>query len=244
MAKLFLAFAFLSLLQAAGRAETPEEIAKKVTAAKDAYYAERDKADQALIELLTKKETTAKQAGDIKAIEAVRAESDAFRKEGKLPKLVPLTLYETAIKQAQTKLDNAFKQAIKAHTIADRLEDAKALQKQLETLLSSAPRREEDPFVVNSTWVRPGGEQKLLVLQRQGEKFSAKYSGPRVERIVTGTIKDQTIQWEGKDSKIIRGPADGDHTGKMSKDDKGWKIDFTWYRGGVKVGDFTQRLDE
>lgn len=246
MQKLLLAAAFLVFVSSILQAEEPaaDPIAAKITAAKDAYYAERDKAEQGLIVLLEKKETAAKQAGDLKAIEAVRAEAEAFRKDGKLPKLVPLTAYENAMNQAKTKLQAAYAAGIKSYALADKLEEAKALQKQLDAVLAVAPRREEDPFIVNSSWTRPGGEAKIVVLQRQGEKFIAKYTGNKTERLVTGTIKDRDIHWKGKDSKIIRGPADGDHDGKISKDEKGWKIDFTWYRGGEKVGSFTQRLDD
>jgi hypothetical protein len=246
MGKLLIVAAYLFLVQATSRAEEPaaDPITAKITAAKDAFYAERDKAEQALIVLLEKKEATAKQAGDIKTIEAVRAESEAFRNEGTIPKLVPLTTYDTAMNQARAKLENAYAAGIKAYTLADKITEAKELKKNLDEVLSvdKRPLPKEDPFQVNSVWVRP--DYKLVVTQRQGERFLARYTGKRHDRIVSGTYKNGEVRWYRKEAKILQGDPDADHIGKLSKDDKGWKINFTWYENGQKKGTFTHRLDK
>jgi len=141
MGKLLLAAACLFLIPTVSHAQepVPDPIAAKITAAKDAFYAERDKAEEVLLAALARKEAAAKQTGDIKTIETVRAETEAFRKEGTLPKSVPLTTYNTSMKTARTKLENVYLATIKTYTQADKIEEAKELQAELIKLQQAIP---------------------------------------------------------------------------------------------------------
>jgi hypothetical protein len=104
----------------------------KVRLAKDAYFADRDKAEDMLIALLDKRLEAAKKSGDLKTLEALQKEIDSFRAEGKLPKLVPTRDYESALKIARARYENALTSSIKSLTQAGNIDDAKAVSLQLE----------------------------------------------------------------------------------------------------------------
>jgi hypothetical protein len=248
MVKLLIAAVCLFLIQTAGRAEEPaaDPIVAKITAAKDTFYAERDKAEQALIVLLEKKEASAKQAGDLKVIEAVRAESDAFRKEGILPKLVPLTVYEAAMKLARTKLENNYLAAIKDYIKQDKLDEAKILQTALDEL-RAGPKKNlvpNDPFPAKSVWVsEQGGEDSsvLTVLQRKEDKFEGQITSQKVDRLIFGTVSNGKVSWDAKDVKALKGSKGPNNVGTFETDEKGPLIKLRWYGGG-KSGGSTYRL--
>jgi len=238
MGKLLLAAACLFLLQSASRADEPaaDPIAAKITAAKDAFYAERDKADEALIKLLEKKEATAKQAGDLKTLEAVRAELEVFRNEGSLPKLVPLTIYDSSLKSARTKLENVYLGAIKTYTQKDKLDEAKALQKELDEFRAPkavAEKPNADPLQPNSVWVaiENGAEvSRMTIKQRDKESFVAEVISTKLnsEKVVTGNIKEGKISWLAKDSKVVKGKAGANEEGELAKDPAGYVLNMTW----------------
>jgi len=103
----------------------------KVRIAKEAFYSDRDKAETALIGLLTRRLETAKKSGDLKTLEALQAELDTFRREGTLPKLVPIREYEIALKLARVKYENVMAAGVKTLTQSGSLEEAKELDQQL-----------------------------------------------------------------------------------------------------------------
>jgi hypothetical protein len=200
---LFFRFCFIFLsLYICGFALEPQqdEIAKKITAAKDTFYAERDKAEQTLIDALMRKEATAKQAGDLKSLEAVRAELDAFRKEGKLPKLVPLTTYEMAMKSARTKLENVYLAAIKTYTQNDKIEQAKGVQTLLEEFRNPGSKAKQgdapklDPLPLDS-------ENPLEISKPAESKTSA--PPPAIVRPAFGAdpLQANTV-WRGTDNTL------------------------------------------
>ena len=230
MCKLLLVAACLVFIQAASLAEEPmpDPIAAKITAAKDAYYAERDKADEALIKLLEKREAAAKQPGDLKALEAVRAEFEAFRKEGTLPKSVPIASYESSMKLSRIRLDSAFKSCIKDLIKSDRVEEAKEVQAQLETLVQ-AQYKNVDPFQQNTLWIGNFNmlDMGIQVTHRDGEKFKARFvHGPDVIRDVIGTIKEGRFIWLANDVKAIKGGQGADFSGTVLFDLQGPFIEY------------------
>jgi hypothetical protein len=135
-ALLLLSLSFIPLHQLLAADESPT--ASKVRIAKDLYYADRDKAEAALISALTRRLEAAKKSGDLKTLEALQTELDAFRSAATLPKLVPVRDYETALKVARTKYENVMAAGVKALTQAGSLEEAKALDQQLKDFQASA----------------------------------------------------------------------------------------------------------
>ena len=218
-------------------AEDEDPIAKKVAAAKETFYADRDKAEKQLLELMTRRENTAKQAGDLKNLEAIRAEIAAFRSEGTLPKIVSPKDYETAMKLAKTKLENAYTAGIKNYTQAEKLDEAKQIQSLLDELKAGAPAANakaefNDPFVPNSVWVNEKQTQFITVRERKNDTFTANYTtfvnGKRHSFNVKGTIKDGKFEWLGKDAIDTEGNDTKYHSsGVISKDPLGDRIDFS-----------------
>lgn len=127
---------FVPLNQLLAADESPT--ASKVRIAKDLYYADRDKAEASLISALTRRLEAAKKSGDLKTLEALQTELDAFRSTATLPKLVPVRDYETALKVARTKYENVMAAGIKVLTQAGSLEEAKALDQQLKNFQATA----------------------------------------------------------------------------------------------------------
>lgn len=146
---LLLTFSFFPCLALYAQEENPTQA--KVRVAKEAYYADRDKAEAALMGLLTRRLETAKKSGDLKTLEALQAELDAFRAEGTLPKLVPIRDYEIALKLARVKYENVMTAGVKALTQAGSLEEAKELDQKLKEFQTAsatpagAPGKEPGP---------------------------------------------------------------------------------------------------
>jgi hypothetical protein len=246
MMKLLLTITCLiSCCAAPAFAEDEDPIAKKVAAAKETFYADRDKAEKQLLELMTRRENTAKQAGDLKNLEAIRAEIAAFRSEGTLPKFVSPKDYEMAMKLAKTKLENAYTAGIKSYTQADKLDQAKELQKSLDELnqtskpVAAAP---QDFFQPKTSWTNDKRTIFLTVTERQGEDFKANYvmHTPQGKKRMTvnGKIKNGNISWDGKDAIEADGkPSIADVRGVLGKDENGNKIDLvkTLPRNGEKT---------
>jgi hypothetical protein len=227
----------------------------KITAAKDAFYAERDKAEQALIVLLEKKEAAAKQAGDLKALEAVRAELEAFRKEGKLPKSVPLTMYETAMKLARTKLQNIYLASIKSYTQKDEIDQAKELQAELERITKNQNPAVKSPISVvekegylpvGSVWENTEIQITLTVTENKDTKFRAMLDNKGKAKIfeLNGTVKDKTFTCLAKDIRVIQGDAVPDFFGTVTSDEKGPIIKISVRMSGSEKGHYDLRLTD
>lgn len=214
-------------------AQVDDPIAKKVGAAKETFYADRDKAEKQLLEALTRFENSFKQKGDLKSLETIRAEITAFRNEGTVPKIVPVREYETAMKLARAKLENAYLAGIKSYTQADKLDLAKELQKTLDEFKQSAkPAADpQDFFQPKTSWTNEKRTTFLTVTERKGDDFKANYlvyaGNSKTRMVVTGKIKNGTFLWEGKDAIDTDGkPSIMNVQGVLRKDEAGNKIDF------------------
>jgi hypothetical protein len=94
------------------------------------------------------------------------------------------------------------------------------------------------PFEPNSVW--SNGTWTLTVTKRKGETFEATYSFGENECAVTGTIKGNQISWNGTDVRKIRGTAGGaNHSGMITSNKDGDKIDLTWRNAQGRSGTLT-----
>lgn len=99
--------------------------------ARSTFRTEIDAARDEVLAALRKKEDDAKAAGDLKLVERIRAEADAFTSRGEVPTLVATRAYDEAIRKARLKFEDAFKIARKAYTQAGKIEEAKAVDVEL-----------------------------------------------------------------------------------------------------------------
>lgn len=76
-----------------------------------------------------------------------------------------------------------------------------------------------DPFQQSSVWVSQ--DIKLIVLDRNAEKFRAKLESNEWERILNGTIGNNKVTWLAKDVQPVKGGTGGDNFGTISKDELG-----------------------
>ncbi len=109
-----------------------DPITKKLDDAKGTFEQEQNKLRDELTGALKKKADEAKNAGDLKLLEHVRAEAEAWDTKGELPKMVSTRTYDEGVKKSRIKMEDAFKATIKEYTKADNIERAKATETELE----------------------------------------------------------------------------------------------------------------
>ncbi len=133
MTRLMLLVATSFLTFCYGMALTDDDsITKKFADAKSTFEQEQNKLRDDLTGALKKKADEAKSAGDLKLLERVRAEADAWETKGELPKVVSTRVYDEGVKKSRMKMEDGFKTAIKEYTKADNIDRAKAVETELD----------------------------------------------------------------------------------------------------------------
>ena len=98
-----------------------------------------------------------------------------------------------------------------------------------------------DSLQPGSVWVAEPGNSLFTILERQGERFKARFEVGRQVREVNGTIKDGRLRWLAGNVKAISGNPGGDNEGEI----RGDEVAMTWSNpGGPIRGRFTFRLKE
>jgi hypothetical protein len=219
---------------------------KKLAAAKELYDRAVEKARAGLLTDLKKKEGAAQKTGDLKTLEKVQAEAKAFEETGELPKAVPARGYESQVRTARVRLEDEYESAVKQYTKDGKVALAKAIQQELDEFKKSGPVAAvtaTDSFQPKTVWVDDNPRKVLTVTQRKGEMFTATLEiGDKIERVVTGTIRDGKISWMAKDVRVVRGSPGGDNHGTLATDKVGDRIDFVWRGDDGSNGTFSLRL--
>ncbi len=115
-------------------ASAEDAIGMRLTSAVGDFEKATEKARGNLVADLRKKVTAAKSAGDLRTLERLEAEAAAFEDKGELPKSVPIGGFQREMRQARTKLEDAYEAAVREYTQTDQHELAKATQQQLDDL--------------------------------------------------------------------------------------------------------------
>ena len=115
-----------------------DPIKNKLDTAKEEYDKEVDKVFEELLALLKQKQAAAKKAGNLQNLEQVEAEIDAFEKDEVLPRSVSTRAYEKAMGRVCKKMEDAYIIARKEYTQADKIDEAKALDRELEQFKASS----------------------------------------------------------------------------------------------------------
>jgi hypothetical protein len=106
-------------------------LVKARAAHKEAVEAAKD----GVLGYLKNKAEVARKAGDFDLLKQFQAEAEAFRKDGKLPKSVPVQAardYEKALKTAHAGMEASYKAALKQYTIDNKLALAEAVRGELD----------------------------------------------------------------------------------------------------------------
>src|SRR5579883_393360 len=106
------------------RADDVGTVKEKLYQAKKEYDGEVRKFRKSVTDWFDKRDTEARNAGDKKLVDQVKAERKAFEKSDEQPATMP-TAFQDQIKSARTKLDKAYTAAIKDYL---RLKEDKAAE--------------------------------------------------------------------------------------------------------------------
>jgi ribosome maturation factor RimP len=168
------------------QANAADPVRVRLDNAKDTYLDEIESQRKTLIEALDRKEESARNVGNKKLVDQVKAERSAFLDDGTLPKAVPTTTYTKSTKQAKDKVEAAFVAAVKDYLIAKKDSEADAVEQEKKDFLANPGRRGslDQLLAKNSTWTGkkhndpspkvPRGatfEVSLRITSRSGNRF-------------------------------------------------------------------------
>ena len=111
-------------------------IKARLNAAKQDFERASTLAHNAIVQLLKDKEAEAQKAGDLQLLEKLRSEEAAFESNDELPKLISTRMYTESIQKARKTLEDAYLAARKAYTQAGEIDDAKAIDNELQDFKS------------------------------------------------------------------------------------------------------------
>jgi dsDNA-binding SOS-regulon protein len=129
------------------RADDAEAVKEKLFQAKKDYGAEVQKFKKAITDLLDKREENARNKGDKKVLDQIKAERDAFEKTGEMPQIVPSSIREP-LRSARIKLNTAYSLAVKDLVRLKMDDAASATEKEQQEFLSSALAFGKKTFLV------------------------------------------------------------------------------------------------
>lgn len=114
-----------------------DSIPLNLAAAKQNYAVEIEGARIALLDLLKEKRLAVQKSGNLSQLEIVIEEEEAFESKGELPESVQTRTYAEANRKARKKLEEAYVEARKAYTQAGRIDEARAVDKELQDFTTS-----------------------------------------------------------------------------------------------------------
>jgi hypothetical protein len=109
-----------------------DAVGAKVEAAKGQYEKAVEKARNGLSAEIKRKADVAQKAGDLATMEKVLAEAKAFEDTGELPKSVSTKTYESQLRTARARLEEAYAAAVRQYTKDGKIALAKAVQQELD----------------------------------------------------------------------------------------------------------------
>ena len=128
------------VMNAVVAADPEEAIKARLNKAKADFDAEFLKAKTDLIAQLDLKLESATKAGELALVKKLRAEREDFAEKGEMPKSVPTKDFNAAGKKAFDRMAAAFVQARKEYTQASKIEEAEAVDKELDEFVKSGGR--------------------------------------------------------------------------------------------------------
>jgi len=133
-----------------------DPIAAKLLVARQDYKAILEKAKSNLMSELRRKQEAVQATGDLKTLEKLQAETEAFWSRDELPKSVPVRVYQSQMRTATARLEEALTAGVRRYTMDGKLTQAKAIQQELDALKSpggAVPSvAEPDLKLLQGTW--------------------------------------------------------------------------------------------
>lgn len=130
MPALRISFATLLVCTSLAIAQSPDPIKAKLDKAQDVYLKEMTDYRQSVLDHFEEREAVARKAGNKKAVDQVKAEREAFEKNGQLPQVVAAT-FKPKSASIRAKLEAAYTVAVKEYTKEKLDKEAAAVEKSL-----------------------------------------------------------------------------------------------------------------
>lgn len=127
------------------RGDDPDPVTAAYQKAKDAHQKELERLRKELLDALQKREDAARNDGNKKLVDQVKAEREAFEAGGALPKIVPTTGYRAGVKSANAGMLAAYKDAVKGYVKAKLDDKAAAAEAELKEFEKDAGLAKEPP---------------------------------------------------------------------------------------------------
>jgi hypothetical protein len=201
--------------------DEPDPIKDSLEEAKATFQSELEKLRSQLLENLDKAEEKARQSGNKKLVDQIKAERAVFEKEGKLPRAVATSDYQQKKSKARATLVAAYLSAVTAYSRAKMDARAEAVESERKRFEQDLPL---DAFQPGSVWRGKtditviGTTEKhstaatLIVLERNGSSFKARFEDGTAIREIRGTIDKGAIGWRATNVTAIQG-GQGHNTG-------------------------------
>jgi hypothetical protein len=193
------------------QATAADPVRVRLDNAKDTYLDEIESQRKTLIEALDRKEESARNVGNKKLVDQVKAERSAFLDEGTLPKAVRTTTYTKSTKLAKDKVEAAFVAAIKEYLMAKKDPEADAVEQEKKDFLANPGRGGslDQLLVKDSTWAGkkhnepspkvPRGatfEVSLKITNRTANRFQGMFKlGEKNTVSVEGKVDGNTVEF-------------------------------------------------
>jgi uncharacterized protein (TIGR03067 family) len=133
------------------QADDAEAVKEKLFQAKKAYDVEVQKFRKAVSDLLDKREVTARNAGDKKVVDQIKAEREAFEKNGEMPSMIPPNVQDP-LNAARMKLDKAYSTAVKEYVRLKMDDAAEATEKEQQAFKKSSLETAADEQRFQGNW--------------------------------------------------------------------------------------------
>lgn len=204
--RLFAFATVVALAAAAVRADEPADpIRAKLEKSKDDYDAALLKYREAVADWFEGREKSMREQADRKGLAALAAERQTFSAAGTLPKDAPVGLRLQPI-NARTALEKAYKTAADDYVRAKKDAAAEGVDRELAALGKSPTAPSQELFLPGSVWKGIGASRtpvaqthpaELIVTERNGAAYKAKFIVGKTSRDIEGTVSNGTIRWAG-----------------------------------------------
>lgn len=203
----------------ATRAHAADPVRVRLDNAKASYVEEIESQRKALVDALDRKEESARNAGNKKLVDQVKAEREAFLDDGTRPKAVPTTTYTKSMSQAKVKVEAAFVAAVKEYVMTKKDAEADAIEQEKKDFLAN-PRKTSDLdrlLVKNSIWTGPKHNEptarvpkgatfdvSLRITNRAGKRFQGSLKlGENNTVSVEGQVDGDTIEFSSEKKRAF-----------------------------------------
>jgi uncharacterized protein (TIGR03067 family) len=143
------------------QADDAEAVKEKLFQAKKAYDVEVQKFKKAVLD---KREDTARKGGDKKLVDQIKAEREAFEKNGEIPSMIPPNVREP-VNAARMKLDKAYSTAVKEYLRLKMDDAADATEKEQQEFKKGGLETATDEQRLQGNW-------KCIRNQSNGKEWS------------------------------------------------------------------------